>query len=250
MNVLVVGGSGGIGAAVVRACARRGLHPVVTYRTNQTGAETAVQETGCGETLYLDLLRSDIGLEGSLPQVEVVVHCAGIASTRRSLIESSDTEIAELLEVHALGPLRLTRALLMSGSPLRSAVFVLSTAVACGGGGPYALSKVAGLAVCKLLADEFRPRGIAVHAVAPGWTETEMAATAAARAGRTLADIRAGHLDGRLLQPDEVGEACVRLAVDLPPDSSAQLVWWDRRSSREPVWLALESTLSFTEARQ
>lgn len=249
MNILIVGGSGGIGAAVARACAPRGLQPIVAYRTNRRGAEAAVRLVGQGEVLCLDLLRGDFGLEGSLPRVEAVIHCAGVASTRRSLLDSSNAEIADLLEAHALGPLRLTRALMTAGSPLRSAVFVLSTAVSCLGGGPYALSKAAGLAMCKLLAAELRPPGIAVHAVAPGWTETEMAATAAVRAGRTLADIRAGHLDGRLLSPEEVGEACVRLAVDLTPGTPAQLLWWDRRSSREAISLALDDALTFSEDR-
>jgi NAD(P)-dependent dehydrogenase (short-subunit alcohol dehydrogenase family) len=249
MNVLVVGGSGGIGGAVVCACARRGLHPIASYRTNRHGAEAVIRQAGRGESLRLDLLRCDFGLEDPLPQVEAVIHCAGVASVSRSLLDAPDAEIAELLSAHALGPLRLTRALLTAGSPLRSAVFVLSTAIACVGGGPYALSKAAGLAVCKLLAAEFRPRSIAVHAVAPGWTETDMAATAAARAGRTLADIRAGHLDGRLLQPEEVGEACIRLAVDLPLDTLAQLLWWDRQLSREPISSSLAAALTLSEDR-
>ncbi len=123
-------------------------------------------------------------------------------------------------------------------------MFLLSTAVSCRGGGPYALSKAAALAGCKLLAHELAPRGVRVHAVVPGWTETPMAAAAAAASGRTLDEVRAGHPDSHLLDPLQIGRLAAGLLAEGPSRAAGQLVVWDLRDSREPTWTSLEHALS------
>jgi NAD(P)-dependent dehydrogenase (short-subunit alcohol dehydrogenase family) len=243
-RVLITGGSGGIGSAIARACAARGLWPIVAFARNQHAALDVVSECGAGETACIDLRDADWNLD-MLCDVDSVVHCAGLYSHQRSLLGSDRREILDLLEVNALGPLRLTEALLKGGAPLRHSVTVLSTAVSCRGGGPYALSKAASLAVCKLLACELAPRGIRVHAIVPGWTETSMAAAAASISGRTLDDVRADHPDKRLLEPDEIGRLAADLLLDSDAHDEGQLILWDLRDSREPVWTTLGNAFSF-----
>src|SRR5437763_731459 len=53
-DVLVVGGSGGIGSAICRLLAERGWRPVVGYAGHAEAAQTIARETG-GEILRLDL---------------------------------------------------------------------------------------------------------------------------------------------------------------------------------------------------
>jgi len=220
---------------------------MVGYLHNAPRARDVVRACGAGGTIRIDLARDDLGLVGRLPEADAVVHCAGMITPQRSLVRSTPAELAHLLEVNALGPLRLTQALLAESPDLRNVVFVLSTAVACRGTGPYALSKATGLAVSRLLATELAPRGVRVDAIVPGWTETEMASAAARASGRCLDEVRSEHLDDRILRPDEIGELCAELLFDTPARPGGHLLVWDRRDSRDPVWLGLDSTFSLDQ---
>jgi hypothetical protein len=71
-----------------------------------------------------------------------------------------------------------------------------------------------------------------------------MASAAAKASGRCLNEIRSGHLDDRILRPDEIGELCAELLFDTPARPGGHLVVWDRRDSRDPAWLGLDSTFS------
>ncbi len=249
-RVLISGGSGGIGGAVAMACASRGAWPIVGYFHHESRARDVVRVCGAGGTIRIDLTRDDLGLSGRLPEADVVVHCAGMITPQRSLVQSTPVELIRLLEANALGPLRLTQMLLADSPGLRHVVFVLSTAVACRGTGPYALSKVTGLAISRLLATELGPRGVRVDAIVPGWTETEMASAAAKASGRCLDEIRSGHFDDRILRPDEIGELCAELLFDTPARPGGHLLVWDRRDSRDPAWLGLDTTFSLEPARR
>lgn len=241
-RVLITGASGGIGSAVAKACAARGMWPIIGYAHNEQAALDTLRACGAGELLRLDLLDSDWNLDAAR-DVDSVVHCAGMYSQQRSLLASDRGQLVDLLEVHALGPLRLTQALMARGAPLTHWIAVLSTAMSCRGGGPYALSKAAALAVCKLLAGELEPAGTRVHAIVPGWTETPMAAAAATAYGRTLDAIRSDHPDNQLLDPSEIGQLAVDLLLDTQTPDEGQLVTWDLRDGRRPVWTNLEDAL-------
>jgi NAD(P)-dependent dehydrogenase (short-subunit alcohol dehydrogenase family) len=233
-RVLIVGGSGGIGSAVAAACARRGAWPVVGYCHHPEAAQRVVHSLQRGETCRIDLTAASFE-EGHIPEVDVVVHCGGCITARRRLLDSSQSEIEHLLAINALGPLRLTKTLLAQGDRLRQVLFMLSTAIACRGAGPYALSKVAALAVAKLLNVELSGRGVRVDVLAPGWTDTPMAEFAAQTIGRTLADIQAAHPGHRILTPREIAEVAAELLFDRPDDLPSQFVVWDLRDSPEPV---------------
>jgi len=233
MRVLVIGGSGGMGASIVAACAKRGAWPIVGYCHSAEAAEQVVRSLDKGRTCLVDLTIGSFE-EAELPEAEVLVHCAGRITARRQLIASRPEEINELMVINALGPLRLTQALLRRSDRLRQIIFVLSSAIACRGAGPYALSKMAGLAVAKLLSVELAERQIVVDVVVPGWTETPMAEIAARATGRTLADVRAEHPQNRILAPEDIAELAAGLIFDRPPGQPSQFVVWDLRSSREP----------------
>jgi NAD(P)-dependent dehydrogenase (short-subunit alcohol dehydrogenase family) len=232
-RVFVVGGSGGIGSSIVGACAQRGAWPIVGYCHSAEAAEQLVRSLDKGRACLVDLTIGSFE-EADLPEAEVLVHCAGRITSRRQLITSRPEEINELMVINALGPLRLTQAMLRRSDPLRQIIFVLSSAIACRGAGPYALSKMAGLAVAKLLSVELAERNIVVDVVVPGWTETPMAETAARATGRTLADVRAEHPANRILTPGEIADLTAGLIFDRPAGLASQFIVWDLRASREP----------------
>lgn len=239
-RVLITGASGGIGAAVARACAERGAWPIVGYCRGAERAAAVVKSCGRGEIFRLDLAQPDLGLAGDLPAADAVVHCAAAYAPRRTLLDCPAETLEHLLTVNATAPLRLT-GMLGERQHLENAVFILSSAAFCRGGGPYALSKAAALAACRLLEGELAVRGGRVDAIVPGWTDTPLAQAAADAAGKSLATIAADHIQGRLLMPDELAALCAKLLFDMPPASRGQLVVWDRRDSAEPVWQPLRA---------
>jgi 3-oxoacyl-[acyl-carrier protein] reductase len=88
----------------------------------------------------------------------------------------------------------------------------------------YAASKAAVSAMALNLAPELAERGIAINAIAPGGTATDMAAAVVARytppALRDVAAdsvIKSMNAIGRLAQPDEIASAAAFL---LSPDAS------------------------------
>lgn len=234
-RILVTGGSGGIGGAIAAACAQRGGWPIVGYFRQQARASQAVRGCGRGEIWQADLK----GHFSQVPAADALVHCAAAFSPARSLIDAADETLADLLTVNLLGPLRLTRAA-AAGGALTRVVFILSSASFCRGTGPYALSKAAELALCRLLSNELAPRGVRVDAIVPGWTDTAMAAQAARASGRSVADIAQEHPGGSVLKSDEIGQLCASLLYDHPDAPPGKLIVWDRRDSEEPVWHALE----------
>jgi NAD(P)-dependent dehydrogenase (short-subunit alcohol dehydrogenase family) len=239
-RVLIVGGSGGIGSATAQECARRGIWPVVGYCGNQIEAQSLVDKCGMGEVVKIDLLSAENRALDTLPPIHALIHCAGASTPCTDLLDCTDEEIRRLVELHALGPLGICRTMTALSGELRTIVFVLSTA-AIVGGGPYGLSKAVGLSVARILSRELGQRGITVHAVLPGWTETKMAMAAAQAQGQTIAEIRSAHLDGRLLDPNQVARVCIDLALVSGSGEPSRLIWWDRRSSRDPLTFGLDS---------
>jgi NAD(P)-dependent dehydrogenase (short-subunit alcohol dehydrogenase family) len=244
-RILITGGSGGIGSAIAVACAKRGAWPLIGYCAREDRARQALELCGAGELVRLDLMREDCGIDGLCPRADAVVHCAGAITRQRRLMESTDEEVLHLFTMNALGPLRLTRRLLQGNPSLRHAIFVLSTAIACRGSGPYAVSKTAGLAIAKLLSVELEACGVRVDALVPGWTNTEMARFAAQSMGKSIEDVQRQHPSARILQPEEVGELCARLLLDEDLPREPQLVLWDTRLSPGPIWRGLRTVLAF-----
>lgn len=231
-RILITGGSGGIGAAIAVGCAQRGAWPLVGYCRHPQQALDVVSRCGQGEIYRIDLCAA----MPDVPAIDAVVHCAAAYAPDRSLLEGEETLLDDLLQVNLLGPLRLTRAAAGASVGLKRLVFVLSSAAFCRGTGPYALSKAAELALCRLLANELAPRSVRVDAVVPGWTQTPLAALAAAAGGRSMEAIAGEHVGGRILQPDEIGKLCGSLLFDHADAPPGRLIVFDRRDGTEPIW--------------
>ena len=243
-HVLIVGGSGGIGSAIARECASAGAWPIVGYHSRADLAERVVLECDRGEIVHVDLRNREFQQAQRLRRVDTVVYAAGLYLPRRDLLTATDDELELSIDVNMLGPIRLIRALLEEGHQVRDVIFILSTASFGRGGGPYALSKVGELGLCRLLFNELTPRGTRVNAIAPGWTDTPMAARAAAAVGLTLDEVRARHIGRRILMPNQIGELCGKLLFQKSCEVSGRLAIWDRRDSPDPVWLRLEAVFA------
>lgn len=224
--VLVTGGAGGIGSAVVRAFAAEGAKPLVHYRSNEERALLLARETGGAaqqadltvEAEVEDLFRRALETMG---QIDVLVANAGWwPSEDEPVWTMSLDRWRKTIGVNLESVFLCCRAFLrhVESSGRGSIVLISSTAGIFGEAGhaDYAAAKSA-LAggLLKSLKNEIvriAPRG-RVNAVCPGWTQTEM----------TKAELKDPALVAKITQTmalDKVGQAqdVARAVVALASD--------------------------------
>jgi uncharacterized protein len=111
------------------------------------------------------------------PAVKVLVNNAGIAG-RTGFVNAEPDWIERVTSVNYLGGVWCTRAFLpaleaAAPADIVNVVSVAGTVAGAGTSGVYTAAKHAQLAFSRSLAAELAPRGIRVHAVLPGFIETE-----------------------------------------------------------------------------
>jgi len=227
-TVLVTGGSRGIGRAVALAFAARGARVAVNYRVNAEAARETVAAMEGGPHLAVQADVSDPAAVQRLVDevveafggVDIVVNNAGIYRYHR--VEEVDYDQwraawRETLEVNLLGPANVSycvaRHMIKRGKGGR--IVNVSSRGAFRGepeGPAYGASKAGLNAMSQSLAQRLAPHGIFVGVVAPGFTDTDLAA-------RILdtpkgAEIRAQSPLGRVAKPEEVAHAVLFLASE------------------------------------
>ena len=179
---LVTGASSGIGLAVCRALVARGARVAMVARTRET-LEAAAASLGGGErAVAFPLDVADLAALERLPaevaermgRLDLVVNNAG-AHLRGPVASRSAEDLARMVEVNLAAPIVLTRAALPLLPRGGAVVNVASLAgfVPVPGAATYSATKAGLRAFSRALADELRPRGIAVCTVSPGPVDTD-----------------------------------------------------------------------------
>jgi len=174
-----VGGSGGIGSAVLELAAAEGARVIVSYRTNRERAERYRDR--------VQILQADLGVEADrrrlldvAPQLYGLVVFAGDPAR---VPPGADPQEAMLRshEVNYLGPILLAReaAERMRAAATAGAIVLIGTMQAVAlfpGSTAYAAQKAALVHAAHILAKECRgPANIRVNVVSPGTTAAGMA---------------------------------------------------------------------------
>ena len=192
--VLITGANRGIGLALTHAYLERGDRVAAACR-HPAGA-VALHELKGSYKDDLYILRLDVSLGRSvsaaaedatehLPRIDVLINNAGIAPgrSREPLATLELAQVRDAMETNALGPLRMTRAMLPLLQKSRNPRIVN---VSSGMGsvskratrdGPhyaYAGSKAALNMFTRISADELRAHGVCTIAMTPGWVRTDM----------------------------------------------------------------------------
>jgi len=223
--VLVTGGSRGIGAAVAHAFAAAGDRVAVHHGRNAEKARAvAAGLPGSGHAVVGADLRDPDAVRAmvdataeALGGLDVLVNNAGIFEPHpitETTYEEWQAGVRDTLEVNLVGAANVTwcavRHMLRAGG---GAIVNVSSRGAFRGepGQPaYGASKAGLIAFGQSLARDLGAHGITVTAVAPGFTETDMATEALA--GERGAARRAESPLGRVAAPEEVAAAVVFLA--------------------------------------
>lgn len=176
-NILVLGGSRGIGAAIVRRFAAGGGTVAFTYAGSQAAAQTLAAETGA-EPLKADSadraeLTAVVSARGAL---DVIVVNAGIAVAGDPLTLDADA-VDRMIDINVRAPyhaaVEAARTMHDNGRIILIGS-VNGDRMPFAGGAAYALTKSAVQGMVRGLARDFGDRGITVNAVQPGPTDSEM----------------------------------------------------------------------------
>jgi 3-oxoacyl-[acyl-carrier protein] reductase len=189
--VLVLGGRGDIGSAIVDRFAKAGHEVVATGR-----AEFDMSDPQ-SVSAWFDCPRPSFG---------VVIHSAGV-NAPKPFTELSSAEIRQCFAANVEGFLEVARRTIPDLVAERGRIVVLSSIfgfLSRAGRLPYAMSKHALVGVVKTLAIELAPEGVLVNAVSPGYIETRL--TSANNDEATIARLTASVPMKRLGTPDDIAE--------------------------------------------
>jgi NAD(P)-dependent dehydrogenase (short-subunit alcohol dehydrogenase family) len=223
--VLVTGGSRGIGAAVAREFAAAGDRVAVHYGSSRAAAlEVAASLQGGGHVV----VGADLGdpeavramvaeaAEG-LGGLEVLVNNAGVFTPHpitETTYEEWQRAWRDTLAVNLLGAANATWCAVPHMIEAGGGRIVNVSSRGAFRGEPrspaYGASKAAIVAFGQSLARALGPHRIAVTTVAPGWTDTDMAADTLS--GPRGDDIRAESPLGRVASAEDVARAVLYLA--------------------------------------
>ncbi|WP_291364313.1 SDR family oxidoreductase [Acetobacter sp. UBA5411] len=176
-SVLVLGGSRGIGAAIVRRFAADGAKVIFTYLSSPDDAQALAAETG-SKAMHADSGDRDalIALIGSLGPLDVLVVNSGILGAGDPLHMPPD-DIDRLFRINIHAPYHAAVAAARSMPDGGRIIFIGSAnadRMPMTGLAAYSASKSALKGMAKGLARDFGARSITVNVVQPGPTDTDM----------------------------------------------------------------------------
>lgn len=186
-NILITGGSRGIGAATVRRLARDGHRVCFLYKESIETAHSLsrlLQAEGCDVIGVQCDIRQSAQVQMTLDavqekwgSVDVLINCAGI-SWNGLMQDMLDVEWLDIFDTNVHGTFYCTRAVLPGMLARQKGVIINVSSIwgshAASCEVAYSASKGAIDAFTRSLAEEVSYSGIRVNAVAPGVVHTDM----------------------------------------------------------------------------
>lgn len=176
-QALVLGGSRGIGAAIVERLTADGSTVAFTYGSSKEAATTLADKTG-SKAIQAD--SADRGIVGEviadLGALDILVVNAGTAVLGDPL-ELDPAEVDRMIDINVRGPYHASvdaARQMNDGGRIVIIGSVNGDRMPFAGGAAYALTKSAVQGMVRGLARDFGPRGITVNSVQPGPVDTDL----------------------------------------------------------------------------
>jgi NAD(P)-dependent dehydrogenase (short-subunit alcohol dehydrogenase family) len=218
---LVTGGGTGLGKAIAACMVQAGARVVISGRRGDVLRRAAAELGPQADFVVQDVTRFDqieevLGaVREKVGPLQILVNNAGI-HLKKDAVETTEDDLAALLNTHVVGAHALTRALIPSFLEQGGGSVIFITSMAAIMGVPYvsayAAAKSAILGLVRTLATELSPRGIRVNAIAPGWIETDMTRHALENDPERMSTILSRTPCRRLGTPEDIGWAAVYLS--------------------------------------
>ena len=230
-SILITGGSGGIGRALVKGFAKAGWEVHFTYRSDKKSADAIIKNVGPTVKAYVldqgDPESINLFVKTLKSPIDAIIHNAALGSATVEKYAGNKHEQDEaLLKVNSLGPMWLTEALLPKILRSRKTrgqgkiIFISSV----GGGITHfpkfraadGMSKAALTFYARTLASELTHEAVDVFTICPGATETEMfLASTLKKMTQTEKKKFINHLPKRrLIQPEEIANLALYLCSE------------------------------------
>jgi 3-oxoacyl-[acyl-carrier protein] reductase len=224
-NVIITGGSRGIGKGIAEVFAQHGANVAFTYNSSKEAAETLandLEKLGIKAKAYqsdasdfdqAQQLASDVIKD--FGSVDVLINNAGITKDNL-LMRMSEEDFNKVIEVNLNSVFNLTKAVLRPMLKQRhGSIINMSSVVGIKGNAGqanYSASKAGIIGFSKSVALELGSRNIRSNVIAPGFIETEMTAKldeATVDSWRQAIPLKRGGT------PTDIANACVFLASDM-----------------------------------
>jgi len=224
-NVVVTGGSRGIGLAIAKKLAAAGFCAIAVARKKTDQLDAAIAEAAQGGENVIRFAPFDLrdvdkiqtfvaGLRKSCGPIYGLVNNAALG-TEGSLSLMPNARIAELVHLNTLSPMVFTkyvvRAMMADGGGRIVNVASIVAFTGYSGLSVYSATKASMLGFTRSLAREVGRMGVNVNAVAPGFIETEMTDGMTDEQRARVARRSALH---RLPAVEDVGDAVMFLMGD------------------------------------
>ncbi len=218
-NVLITGGSRGIGKAMVELFSAKGYRVAFTYKNSEDAAKELSKSTGAVAIAADSASEAEIkaateAAARALGGIDILINNAGI-STFGMIQDISFEEWQKCLSVNLTAPFIYSREVLpYMIKNHKGRIINISSMWGLVGAScevAYSAAKAGLIGMTKAMAKELSPSGITVNAIAPGVIETDMNAHLGEDDIRTLAEETPV---GRIGRAEEVAEAALYLASE------------------------------------
>ena len=218
-NILIVGGSRGIGAAAVKAFRDNGDDVVFTYHRSELEADALRQETGAipvrCDVKHIDSVKIAVDKAISeMGSIDVLICNAAIADFEL-VTDITESRWEEIINTNLNGVFYAVRYALPSMISRKSGCVITVSSMWGEVGAScevaYSASKAGVIGLTKALAKEVGPSGIRVNCVSPGMIDTDMNKDVDDSAVAEIADETPL---GRIGQAEEVAAVMKYLASD------------------------------------